>query len=112
MLLMGDECGRTQQGNNNAYCHDGPLTWFDWSLLEKNADLFRFCRLMIAFRARHPMMRHPCIPVGRVRRATRLRWCGTARARAAQIGRPAAECWRWSAVAPTITARRMWCIVP
>lgn len=58
MLLMGDECGRTQQGNNNAYCHDGPLTWFDWRLLDQNADLFRFCRLLIRFRQRHPLLRH------------------------------------------------------
>jgi glycogen operon protein len=53
MLLMGDECGRTQQGNNNAYCHDGPLTWFDWALVERNADLWRFCQRMIRFRAEH-----------------------------------------------------------
>ena len=44
MLLMGDEVGRTQQGNNNAYCHDSPLTWLDWSLQEQNAELFRFCQ--------------------------------------------------------------------
>lgn len=58
MMLMGDECGRTQHGNNNAYCHDGPLTWLDWSLIESNADLFRFCRELIAFRVRHPALRH------------------------------------------------------
>jgi glycogen operon protein len=62
MLLMGDECGRTQHGNNNAYCHDGPLTWFDWDLVEKNADLFRFCRLMIQFRKRHPLLTYPLQP--------------------------------------------------
>ena len=58
MMLMGDECGRTQSGNNNAYCHDGPLTWLDWTLVETNADLFRFCRELIAFRKRHPALRH------------------------------------------------------
>ncbi len=58
MLLMGDECGRTQEGNNNAYCHDGPLTWFDWGLLDRNAELFRFCRLMIRFRQAHAILRH------------------------------------------------------
>lgn len=57
MLLMGDECGRTQQGNNNAYCHDGELTWFDWRLLESNAELFRFCREMIRFRRSQPLLR-------------------------------------------------------
>jgi glycogen operon protein len=58
MLLMGDEVGRTQQGNNNAYCHDGPLTWFDWSLCETEADFLRFCRELIAFRHRHPALSH------------------------------------------------------
>jgi isoamylase len=59
MLLMGDECGRTQQGNNNAYCHDGELTWFDWRLLETNAELFRFCREMIRFRREQSVLRSP-----------------------------------------------------
>ena len=54
MLLMGDEIGRTQQGNSNAYCQDSPLTWLDWSLQERNAELFRFCQRLIAFRQRHP----------------------------------------------------------
>jgi glycogen operon protein len=62
MLLMGDECGHTQQGNNNAYCHDGPLTWLDWDLVEKNAELFRFCRLMIQFRKLHPILSYPLHP--------------------------------------------------
>ncbi|GAB4510265.1 MAG: glycogen debranching protein GlgX [Anaerolineae bacterium] len=57
MLLMGDEMGRSQTGNNNAYCHDSPLTWLDWSLLEKNADLFDFTRHCIAFRHAHPVLR-------------------------------------------------------
>lgn len=46
MLLMGDEVRRTQQGNNNAYCHDSELTWFDWELLEKHADVRRFVSLL------------------------------------------------------------------
>jgi glycogen operon protein len=58
MLLMGDECGRTQQGSNNPYCHDGPLTWFDWTLPGKNVELLRFCRLLIRFRKLHPVLRH------------------------------------------------------
>ncbi len=79
MLLMGDECGRTQQGNNNAYCHDGPQTWFDWSLLETNVDLFRFCRLLIRFRMRHPMLRRPLHPgpAGAAGDSTEMRWHGT-----------------------------------
>ncbi len=58
MIGMGDEMGRTQEGNNNAYCQDSPLTWLDWSLAETNADLLRFCRMMIAFRRAHPALRH------------------------------------------------------
>ena len=42
MILMGDEMGHTQHGNNNAYCHDTELSWLDWTQLESNADLFRF----------------------------------------------------------------------
>jgi glycogen operon protein len=57
MLLMGDEFGRTQQGNNNTYCHDNELNWLDWNLKNSNADLFQFCRRMIAFRHRHPALR-------------------------------------------------------
>jgi glycogen operon protein len=50
MILMGDEVRRTQLGNNNAYCQDNELSWFDWSLVEKNGDLHRFVRLLIARR--------------------------------------------------------------
>ncbi len=47
MLVMGDEVGRTQRGNNNAYCQDNEISWFDWSLVEENGDLLRFWQLMI-----------------------------------------------------------------
>jgi glycogen operon protein len=57
MMLGGDEFGRTQGGNNNAYCQDNEVSWFDWSLLEKNTDLTRFCRELIAFRKAHPVFR-------------------------------------------------------
>ncbi|UFP96295.1 glycogen debranching protein GlgX [Gloeobacter morelensis] len=49
MIAMGDEVRRTQRGNNNAYCQDSELSWFDWSLLEKNADPLRFARALIHF---------------------------------------------------------------
>ena len=42
MFVAGDEVGRTQRGNNNAYCQDNEISWFDWTLVEENADLFRF----------------------------------------------------------------------
>ncbi len=54
MLLMGDEVRRTQQGNNNAYCQNNATSWFDWSLVETQADLLRFCQRMVAFRKSHP----------------------------------------------------------
>ena len=50
MLLMGDEVRRTQLGNNNAYCQDNQLSWFDWSLLEKHADLRRFTQILCSMR--------------------------------------------------------------
>ncbi|BDD08346.1 glycogen operon protein GlgX homolog [Fulvitalea axinellae] len=56
MLLMGDELGRTQQGNNNAYCQDNELSWMDWSLTKKNADLLAFSRNVIGFANRLKVM--------------------------------------------------------
>jgi isoamylase len=53
MLLMGDEVRRTQQGNNNPYCQDNELSWFDWTLLERHADVHRFTKRMIDLRL-HP----------------------------------------------------------
>jgi glycogen operon protein len=50
MFPMGDEIRRTQQGNNNAYCQDHESNWYDWSLLEKHADILRFVKLLIARR--------------------------------------------------------------
>jgi isoamylase len=50
MLLMGDEVGRTQGGNNNAYCQDNEISWFDWDLVAKHAGIFRFARELIALR--------------------------------------------------------------
>ena len=47
MLLMGDEVCRTQLGNNNAYCQDTPLSWLDWNLAERHADVLRFVQLLI-----------------------------------------------------------------
>jgi isoamylase len=49
MLLMGDEVRRTQKGNNNAYCQDNEISWFDWNLVEKNKGLFRFTSGLINF---------------------------------------------------------------
>ena len=58
LLLGGDEMARTQRGNNNAYCHDNELSWYDWSLRSGNAELVRFCGELAALRARHPALHH------------------------------------------------------
>ncbi|MFV1966943.1 MAG: glycogen debranching protein GlgX [Pirellulaceae bacterium] len=57
MLVSGDECRRTQRGNNNAYCQDNEVSWFDWDLVQKNTDLVRFCQALIQFRRQHPSVR-------------------------------------------------------
>jgi isoamylase len=57
MLIMGDEVGRTQRGNNNAYCHDGIATWMDWDAVRREATLLRFFSKIIAFRKAHPVLR-------------------------------------------------------
>jgi len=56
MLLMGDEVRRTQRGNNNAYCQDGDISWFDWRLLDRHADVYRFVRLLNEFRLRRDVV--------------------------------------------------------
>lgn len=56
MLLGGDEFGRTQQGNNNAYCQDNEISWVDWSLLRTNRELYEFTRRAIEFRKAHPAL--------------------------------------------------------
>jgi isoamylase len=56
MVLMGDEIRRTQLGNNNPYCQDNELTWMDWDLGERHADIRRFLKLLIAARlGRYPI---------------------------------------------------------
>jgi glycogen operon protein len=57
MLLGGDEIGRTQHGNNNAYCQDNEISWFDWNLNAQQRELLEFTRGLIAFRAEHPVLR-------------------------------------------------------
>jgi isoamylase len=62
MLLGGDEMGRTQQGNNNAYCQDGPVAWFDWSAPDR--ALLAFTRRLIRLRREHPVFRRRRFLVG------------------------------------------------
>lgn len=56
MILAGDEVLRTQGGNNNAWCQDNEMGWFDWGLVERNAEMLRFVRGLIALRKRHPSL--------------------------------------------------------
>lgn len=55
MLSMGDEVRRTQLGNNNAYCQDNEISWFDWSKVEQHPDILRFARKLIHFRLSLPV---------------------------------------------------------
>ena len=57
MLLAGDEFRRSQGGNKNAYCQDNETSWVDWSLLERNSEIFQFARGALAFRRAHPVVR-------------------------------------------------------
>ena len=57
MLAGGDEIGRTQGGNNNAYCQDNPISWFDWDLDDERLQLLAFTRRLIRLRREHPVFR-------------------------------------------------------
>jgi isoamylase len=70
LLSQGDEFGRTQHGNNNAYCQDNEISWIDWNLAQKNAGLLRFTRLLIALRKKY-------FALGREQFVNRVSWHGT-----------------------------------
>ena len=57
MLSHGDELGRTQQGNNNAYCQDNELTWINWDLTDEQRELCEFARQLIHLRLTEPVLR-------------------------------------------------------
>jgi len=59
MILGGDELRRTQKGNNNAYCQNNEISWYDWGFREQHGEVLRFCRMLVAFRMRHPAFRRP-----------------------------------------------------
>ena len=67
MICAGDECGRTQRGNNNAYCQDNGISWFDWSRLAdpESKRLLEFTRRLILLRHDHPIFRRPKFFQGR-----------------------------------------------
>ncbi|MFE4867857.1 glycogen debranching protein GlgX [Streptomyces sp. NPDC056682] len=75
MLVAGDEMGRTQGGNNNAYCQDGEVSWVDWSLLEKPGPrgLLELATRLVELRHRHPVLRRRAFFSGRPQAADGLR---------------------------------------
>jgi len=79
MILAGDEIRRTQKGNNNAYCQDNEVSWFDWHLVAKNPELLRFWQRMIEFRKTHSSLRSRYYFDGRVneRGLADVSWHGT-----------------------------------
>ena len=76
MLLMGDEVRRTQRGNNNAYCQDGELSWFDWSLVERHADLRRFTRMLIGLRMNRQVTSRASLTLTELLRHQPVTWHG------------------------------------
>ena len=78
MLLMGDEVRRTQMGNNNAYCQDNKISWFDWSLLEKHGDIHRFVKRLIKYRLSLNLFKDiRGISLSRLLQTAQLDWHGT-----------------------------------
>lgn len=79
MFVMGDEVRRSQGGNNNAWCQNNPVGWFDWSLPEKNAGMLRFWSELIAFRKAHRSVHRSRFFDGRVnaRGMADITWHGT-----------------------------------
>ncbi len=82
MLLAGDEFGRTQNGNNNAYCQDNEISWINWQLAEQNTDLLRFVRLLIHFRQSHRTFHRTKFQVEVFNGIPEMTWHGL------QIGKP------------------------
>src|SRR5512132_1840596 len=79
MLLMGDEVRRSQRGNNNGYCQDSDISWFDWSLLERHADIHRFVKALNRFRRRPEVVAEMTAPsLNQLLRRAPIEWHGVA----------------------------------
>jgi isoamylase len=77
MLLMGDEVRRTQRGNNNAYCQDNEISWFDWELVERHADVRRFVMLLNAYRRRRDVLVDGSkLSLNQLLQRARIHWSG------------------------------------
>jgi glycogen operon protein len=99
MLVAGDELGRTQRGNNNAYCQDNEISWLDWSLLDQPGwkALFDLTSRLIALRHRHPVLRRRAFFSGRAHSADGLRDLAWFTARGTEMTER-----DWYAPAPTL----------
>jgi glycogen operon protein len=73
MISGGDEIGRTQQGNNNAYCQDNEISWYDWDLDERDQNLLEFTQMLVNFRRAHPVLRRRKFFQGRRVRGSDIR---------------------------------------
>jgi glycogen operon protein len=106
MLLAGDECRRTQLGNNNAWCQDNEISWFDWNLLEQNEELVRFTRSVIELRKNNPTLRRTHflsgLPAGQGKLPEvgwfnhwggQVDWGSGDKTLACLLGSPPADCW-------------------
>ena len=100
MLLMGDEVRRTQNGNNNAYCQNNEISWFDWSLLDKHADIHRFVKKLVQFRLSLNVFKDVRgVPLRRLLETAQLDWHGV------KLGEP--DCGHTShSLAFTVRGRR------
>jgi glycogen operon protein len=96
MILSGDEVLRTQRGNNNAYCQDNAISWFDWRLVDRNAEMLRFVQALVAFRRSQPNVRRDAFLTGKAARPGLLpdvSWY-------AASGKPV----DWNSVSPSLTS--------
>jgi isoamylase len=79
MLLIGDEVRRTQQGNNNAYCHDSELNWFGWSLLKRHARMHRFVKVLNHYRPRRDVVTESAtLTLNQLLGRAKIEWHGVA----------------------------------
>ncbi|HWU41583.1 MAG TPA: hypothetical protein VN203_28335, partial [Candidatus Acidoferrum sp.] len=76
MLLMGDEVRRTQRGNNNAYCQDSEISWFDWRLLDRHPDVLRFIQQLASFRLRRDASEEAGLTLNELLRRGQVQWHG------------------------------------
>jgi len=77
MLLMGDEVRRTQYGNNNAYCQDNEVSWFDWSLPDRHGEVLHFTRELLHLRRLHHLVGEPGMPLEEMLERAKIRLHGT-----------------------------------